>query len=84
MGAIGGRLDGASVAAQRRKDQDAGDASGSSGAGGSDEAAGDGAEENHKVALVEMLLERGADPKLGNQEHDTPLHFACEQVAAGV
>ncbi|XP_063079587.1 ankyrin repeat and SOCS box protein 2-like isoform X2 [Engraulis encrasicolus] len=34
--------------------------------------------ENDSVACVEYLLEKGADPNIGNTDRETPLHKACE------
>jgi len=83
MGTIGGRLDGLSLAATKRQAIDNGDGDGGASLASNESSATtvvDTDEENCKLDLVEMLLESGADPKIGNEIRDTPLHFACEQV----
>jgi ankyrin repeat protein len=87
MGAIGGRLDGLSLAAMKRQAIDNGDYDGGASIASNESSATtviDTDEENCKMDLVEMLLESGADPKIGNEVRDTPLHFACEQVRINV
>uniref|UniRef100_A0A8C7IDW1 Ankyrin repeat and SOCS box containing 2 n=1 Tax=Oncorhynchus kisutch TaxID=8019 RepID=A0A8C7IDW1_ONCKI len=37
-----------------------------------------------KVACVEMLLEKGADPDLANKDRETPLYKACESGNAEI